>query len=106
MSLLYIFAAAPMEGQPVRKIGVVSATSSSLRCGPNELTLMISGMGPTSARQKAEPALKVISTADNGRKPDALLVVGLCGGISPSLPERAIVAYTECLSTEPTKDPA
>src|SRR5437763_974615 len=100
MSMLYIFAATPMEGQPVRKIGVVDTAGSTVRCGPNNLVLMIGGMGPASAKQKAERALNGGSSTNNGRKPDAVLVIGLCGGLSPSLSERRIVAYTECLSTE------
>src|SRR5690349_4846862 len=102
MSLLYIFAATPEEGEPVRKIGVVDTSSSALRCGPNDLELMIAGMGPTSAKQKAELAFNGGSFTNNGRKPDAVLIIGLCGGLSPSLSKQRIVAYTECLSTEAT----
>jgi len=105
MSFLYIFAATPMEGQPVRKIGVVDTAGSALRCGPNNLVLMIGGMGPTSAKQKAERALNGGSSTNNGHKPDAVLVIGLCGGLSRSLSERRIVAYTECLSTEAARPP-
>jgi hypothetical protein len=32
-------------------------------------------------------------------KPDAVLVIGLCGGLTQSLREQQIVAYTESLST-------
>ena len=32
-------------------------------------------------------------------KPYAVLVIGLCGGLTESLPEGRIVAFTECLST-------
>jgi hypothetical protein len=34
-------------------------------------------------------------------KADAVLVIGLCGGLTESLREQRIVAYTECLSTSP-----
>jgi hypothetical protein len=34
-------------------------------------------------------------------KLDAVLVIGLCGGLTESLREQQIVAYTECLSTSP-----
>jgi len=32
-------------------------------------------------------------------------VIGLCGGLTQSLREQQIVAYTECLSTGPNKAP-
>ena len=102
MSLLYIFAATPMEGKPIRKIGALQSASSELRCGPNELMLMIGGMGPMNAKQIAERSLKLDSSASNSRKPDAVLSIGLCGGLSRSLSEGKIVAYTACLSTHST----
>jgi nucleoside phosphorylase len=105
MSLLYIFAATPTEAKPVRQIGVVSSTSSTLRCGPNELILMIGGMGPTSSKQNAERALQFSSATGNGHKPDAVLIIGLCGGLSQSLSGGRIVIYTKCLSTDTKKSP-
>jgi nucleoside phosphorylase len=38
-------------------------------------------------------------------KPDAVLVIGLCGSLSSTLPETRIVAYSNCLSTDPEKPP-
>src|SRR5262245_17010930 len=105
MSLLYIFAATPPEARPVRQIGVVSSTSPTLRCGPNELMLMIAGMGPTSSKQNAERALQFSSTTGNGHKPDAVLAIGLCGGLNRSLSGGRIVIYAKCVSTD-TKKPA
>ncbi len=95
MSLVYIFAASAMEGEPVQKIAVPSSSSLPSRCGPNDLVLIIGGMGPKNARSKAEAAFAT-------GKPDAVLVIGLCGGLTPSLPEGRVVAYTECQSTEAT----
>ncbi len=86
MSRIYVFAASDMEAQSVRKIA-----------GPNELVLMISGMGPGNAKTKAEAVL------NPREKPDAVVVVGLCGGLTPSVAEGTIVAYTECLSSEAGK---
>jgi nucleoside phosphorylase len=103
MSLVYIFAASGMEGQPVRRIGVPSASNSNLRCGPNNLVLITSGMGPRNAKSKAEAALRSPVGMPDGNKPDAVLVIGLCGGLTASLPEGRIVAYTECRSTDATK---
>src|SRR5262249_21743242 len=92
----------PMEGKPIRQIGILQSAGSELRCGPNELILMIGGMGPVNAKQIAEKSLKLDSEATNGRKPDAVLSIGLCGGLSRSLSEGRIVAYTDCLSTHST----
>jgi nucleoside phosphorylase len=96
MSLVYVFAASPMEAEPVQKIAVPSDARSSARCGANEVVLFSGAMGPVNARSKAEAAL-------SEGKPDAILVIGLCGGLTPSLPEGKIVAYTDCLSTDAAK---
>ena len=94
MSLLYIFAASGFEARPVERIAEASNPGSPLRCGPNDVVLIVCGMGPQNARSKAEKVF-----ADG--KPDAALVIGLCGGLKTSLPEGTIVSYTDCLSTDP-----
>jgi adenosylhomocysteine nucleosidase len=86
MSLLCVFAATEMEGQSVRQIA-----------GRNKLELVIGGMGPRNAKAKAESVLA------GTLRPDAIAVIGLCGGLSPSLSEGSIVAYTDCISTEATQ---
>jgi nucleoside phosphorylase len=88
MSRIFVFAATDMEGQPVREIS-----------GPNELVLNIAGMGPRNARAKAEAAIS------EGDKPHAVVVIGLCGGLTTSLSEGTIVTYKECLSTEAGSSP-
>ena len=103
MSLIYIFAASGMEAQPVRRIAGATDSNSTLRCGPNDLVLITSGMGPGNARSKAEAALRTRAGAPAGVRPDAVVIVGLCGGLTASLPEGRIVAYTECRSTDATK---
>ena len=109
MSLVYIFAASPFEAKPVRKIANSTAArgsgSAPLRCGPNELRLITGGMGPRSAQSKAEAALGLTSEMSPSPKPDAVLVIGLCGGLTASLPEGRIVAYADCLSTDAAKPP-
>jgi nucleoside phosphorylase len=55
-------------------------------------------MGPQNARGKTEKVF-----ADG--KPDAALVIGLCGGLKTSVPEGTIVSYTDCLSTDPGTPP-
>ncbi|MBI4460847.1 MAG: hypothetical protein HY648_12420 [Acidobacteria bacterium] len=109
MSLVYVFAASAFEAQPVRRIANSTAARGSgsvpLRCGPNEVFLIIGGMGPRLARSKAEAALGLTSQASASPKLDAVLVIGLCGGLTASLPEGRIVVYTDCLSTEGAKPP-
>src|SRR5689334_9450889 len=107
MSLVYVFAAAAFEAKPVRQIAGAAKGSDSasvpLLCGVNELLLITGGMGPKLAQKAAESALG--SEASTSRKPDAVLIIGLCGGLTESLPEGRIVAYTDCLSTEAAKAP-
>lgn len=98
MALLYIFAASGMEAQPVRKLSAPGAQDASLlRCGSNEIALFVGAMGPRNAKAKADAAL---AGGNGAGKPDAVLIVGLCGGLKPALPEQRIVVYSECLSTE------
>jgi len=116
MSRLYVFSASKMEAGPV--IGLAGSNSGDrppgdptpLRVGANELTVKISGMGTQAARGIAAQALGPWidgggAGATEGDKPDAVLVIGLCGGLTASLRESRIVAYTKCLSTEPTQGP-
>ena len=99
MSLIYVFAASRMEGQPIRRIGVPLSSNSILRCGPNDVVLITGGMGPINARVKADAALR----SSAGVTPDAVLSIGLCGGLTASLPEGRIVSYTDCRSTQAAK---
>jgi nucleoside phosphorylase len=103
MSLVYIFAASPMEGEPVRKIAGERDSHSPMRCGSNDFVLIFSGMGPVNAKSKAEQALGLRTEPSGTPKPDAVLVIGLCGGLTESLSEGRVVAYTACKSTEATK---
>jgi nucleoside phosphorylase len=59
----------------------------------NKIVLFEGAMGPRNAKAKAESALR------GNAKPDAILVIGLCGGLNASLDEGAIVAYDTCVST-------
>jgi nucleoside phosphorylase len=116
MSVVYVFAASKMEGQPVAKMAGAGkpdawlTVSSGFHAGGNEVVLIIGGMGPTRAGAKARAALGLAASpgtlvAAAGRIPDAVLVIGLCGGLSASLHEGRVVAYTNCLSTEAIKPP-
>src|SRR5438093_7687784 len=57
MSLVYIFAASPMEWEPVRNIAAPTDSRGPARCGANDVVLIFSGMGPGNARSKAEVTL-------------------------------------------------
>ncbi len=77
-------------------------------CGENRIALIITGMGSVEARKSARAALGLDpGTRDpvSPAQPDALLVVGLCGGLSTSLQEGDIVAYTDVGSTDPERPP-
>jgi nucleoside phosphorylase len=103
MSLIYIFAASAMEVVPVRKVAAATDSHSPARCGSNDLVFVVSGMGPANAKNKATAALAARKDASGAVPPDAVLVIGLCGGLAESFPEGKIVAYTACKSTEEAK---
>ena len=67
-------------------------------------------MGTTNAEARADDVLGLAAPGERASpplvgKPDAMLVIGLCGGLTESLREQRIVAYTDCLSTGPNKAP-
>ena len=116
MSLLYIFAASKMEGQPVHHITGHNAENlpahppQPLLSGPNEIVLILGGMGPKGAHTKAAEALGLTSpqspsSPQSDRKPEAVLIIGLCGGLAGAVTQNGIVAYTDCLSTDSTQPP-
>jgi hypothetical protein len=116
MPLVYVFAASKMEAQPVLVLAAQNGTSGQgsagliIEHGDGRFAVIITGMGTRNAEVKADAALRLAAPgADGGpplaEKPDAVLVIGLCGGLTESLPEDRIVAYTECLSTAPSKPP-
>lgn len=79
-------------------------------CAANTLTLIVSGMGPNKAMAAAQAALNGANgqggvTASGAARPEAVLVIGLCGGLTESLSEGRIVVYAKCLSTDPTNPP-
>jgi nucleoside phosphorylase len=96
MSLLYVFAASPMEAEPVRKAATAESRTNLFRCGANEVLLLAGAMGPKGARDRAEGAL----VAPSNQRPDAVVIVGLCGGLTTDLPEERIVLYEACVSTD------
>jgi Phosphorylase superfamily len=117
MPLVYVFAASKMEAQPVLVLAARDGASSEgsgaliIEHGGDRFAVIITGMGTRNAEAKAEAALSLGATGPDGSqalagKPDAVLVIGLCGGLTESLREQHIVAYTECLSTGPKQGSA
>lgn len=116
MSGLYIFSASKMEAAPVLEIARTRAESmppagaTRLKVGANELTSIVGGMGPRLARAAAAQAFgpwleQTGSATTSGDKPQAILVIGLCGGLTHSVPELLVVAYSNCQSSEPMLPP-
>src|SRR5262245_5752896 len=103
MSLVYIFAASAMEVEPVRKVAAAKDLHSPAGCGPNDVVFIISGMGPLNAKKKAMATLVAGAEGSVVSTPDAVLVIGLCGGLTESVPEGRLVAYTACKSTDSAK---
>ena len=103
MSLVYIFAASAMEVEPVRKIIAATDSQSPAHCGANDVVFIVSGMGPLNAKNKAMATLVAEAEGSVVSTPDAVLVIGLCGGLTESLPEGRLVAYTACKSTDSSK---
>jgi len=100
MSLLYVFAASAIEGEPVRRMASATDSNSILRCGVNDVVLITTGMGPRNAKDHVAAALNGSPSALLARRPDAVLVIGLCGGLTDSLSEGRVVAYTGCGFTD------
>lgn len=77
-------------------------------CGENQVVLIITGMGALAARKRCRTALG-LGPGNSGlaahAQPDAVLMTGLCGALSASLDEGAIVVYTEVRSTQPGRPP-
>lgn len=98
-----------MEAAPVLRLGPPNGAGQrergvvSLSVGRNHVDLRITGMGPQLAHSTAAQALRPwtvrSAVALAAEKPDAVLVVGLCGGLKESLPGSRLVLYTGCLST-------
>jgi nucleoside phosphorylase len=115
MPLVYVFAASKMEAQPVLVLAARNGTAGQgsaaliIEHGGARFAVIVTGMGTRNAEAKAEAALGLAAPAGGGpplgEKPDAVLVIGLCGGLTQSLREQQIVTYTECLSTGLNKAP-
>lgn len=108
MSRIFILAASKTELDPLAKLMGVSRWSSNshagpISAGPNQLEFFISGIGPKQAREHAADILSPTAPSPNSgdrqkEKPDIAIVIGLCGGLTESLPETTIVNYSSCVN--------
>jgi hypothetical protein len=105
MPLVYVFASSKMEAQPVlalapKNVAVQAGRVVIVELGDNRFAVIITGMGTGNARLKADTALTADGARPTAQKPDAILVIGLCGGLTQAMQGEQIVAYTQCLSTD------
>ena len=115
MSLIYIFTFSKVETEQVARLmgaavnGKPPARVGPSRVGPNEIVLFASDMGPKIARSLANSVLndgaQTQGQESGNPKPDAILVIGLCGGLTADLRQNTVVAYTECLSSDEARPP-
>lgn len=108
MSRIFILVASRMEADPLAELAGVTrwnqrSEAGPVTAGPNQLEFFITGIGPKQAAERATEVLLHRPAADTGRdqqseKPDAVVVTGLCGGLTESLPEKSIVIYSSCIS--------
>lgn len=111
MPVVYVFASSKMEAQPVLVLAPKGASGQPqgqaimVEQGGNRFAVVITSMGTGNARIKADGALGLSAPGPADRpptaqKPDAVLLIGLCGGLTEAMREERIVAYTECLSED------
>jgi nucleoside phosphorylase len=113
MSRFFVFVETPAEHRLVGRLldrrarRRVTPSVTLGKVGDNEVVLFRTGIGPGPARSCAIRAFENIPSREEGTRlriddplPDAVLVTGLCGGLSARLAKRDIVLYTECLSGE------
>jgi nucleoside phosphorylase len=114
MLLAYVFAASKLEAQPVLVLAGRNATPAQGSTGViiieydgERFAVIITGMSTGNAEATADLVLGLTSGGARGgspltEKPDVVLVIGLCGGLTEGLSVQRIVAYKECLSASPT----
>ena len=108
MSRIFILAASKTELDPLARLLGVSGWNSSthagpIAAGPNQIEFFITGIGPKQAAERASEILSGTAATRTGNdrqteKPDSAIVIGLCGGLTDSLPETAIAVYSNCLT--------
>lgn len=108
MSRICVFTALNTEANTILRLSESTGTRQNpvpgqpIHIGPNEVHLILSGMGPKKARASATQAFGGW-LEHNGpspavqQKPDFVLVTGLCGGLIESVHKGEIVTYANCL---------
>lgn len=105
--MVYVFASSKMEAQPVLGLAQKDAHSEQtpviVERNGKQFAAIITGMGMRNAKTKAEAALGLTGAGSVGGppttdKPEAIVVIGLCGGLTEALREENIVVYRDCLS--------
>lgn len=105
--MVYVFASSKMEAQPL--LGMAQndthgkQTPVIVERNGKQFAAIITGMGMRNAKTNAEAVLGLTGAGSVGGpptpdKPEAILAIGLCGGLTEAMQEERIVAYTDCLS--------
>ncbi|MGH9356323.1 MAG: hypothetical protein ACRD10_09360 [Terriglobia bacterium] len=116
MGPIYVFAASRMEGRPVERLAATRTGAPGIGLAEvrladaSRIRLIITGIGPRHAEQNARSAFGLgeadpPKTGDEGTRPAVVIVIGLCGAVSPSLQEADLVTYTDVVSTEGHQPP-
>ncbi|MGH9343571.1 MAG: hypothetical protein ACRD19_07415, partial [Terriglobia bacterium] len=112
MPLIYVFAASKTEARPALAFAGSRGPVASGAVGEGEkrVVVTITGMGRRNAGTAARAALNLASLRSSGnmramQKPDAVLVIGVCGGLTEAVPQGRIVVYDQCLSAEAQHPP-
>src|SRR5262245_26602087 len=107
MSRVFVFTATKMESRIVERMmratthppGTRGTTLG--RIGDNQILLVKTGMGPRNARAAAAGLLQPSGSCANDLRdmpvPDAVIVTGLAGSLSPVIGEGDIIVYQKCL---------
>ena len=108
MGRIFILSATKMETDPLAPLlgvphGKCVSDAGPIAAGPNQLEFFLTGVGPKKARERAaeifsDSQQRPIAGDLKSEKPDAVIVIGLCGGLADSLPEMTIVTYSSCVS--------
>ncbi|MEW5976040.1 MAG: hypothetical protein AB1898_09580 [Acidobacteriota bacterium] len=109
MSLIYVFAASESEARPVQRMMARYKDDRSQldlgRIAKNDVALFLTGIGPRAAKASASSALNGVAPPHGfeTRRPDAVLIIGVCGSLTPAIPEGEVIVYSACLSTQNDK---
>lgn len=105
--MIYVFASSKMEAQPVLGLNQKEAASKEtpviVEQNGNRFAVVITGMGIGNAKAKSEAVLGLAggesgAVPQTAEKPEGILVIGLCGGLTEAHRQESIVVYTDCLS--------